>query len=322
MSTRVDASPLVRKVLQVPESQLRASSQFNALRNLDDVEPAEILASISSNASVAPQRALNLFSLLLTEKRTKWPPLDVVRCHVLLVKELPEDVKTGQSGEATRLVENTERLVHGYYRSMADFIPANANIALRSSTDDAISYSALHEFVETFQLPISASGPRKPVVTVALPNGPLLAATLLATTTYYTAAPINPATGAEQFYADVQQSRSRCILTTPSYYEKLKMHSQWRREEMDVFFVDLDQDKQIHVTDVADQAIEVTDAHRCEPNRPRDIGLILFTSGTSGTKKVVPLTVHSIVCGAALVVSSWALTRRDVCLNMMPLYHV
>lgn len=58
------------------------------------------------------------------------------------------------------------------------------------------------------------------------------------------------------------------------------------------------------------------------PNKADDIGLILFTSGTSGTKKVVSLTVHSIIAGIVFVIDSWGLTTSDVCLNMMPLYHV
>ena len=42
----------------------------------------------------------------------------------------------------------------------------------------------------------------------------------------------------------------------------------------------------------------------------------------SGTKKRVPITVHSIVSGVAFVIDSWGLTSSDRCLNMMPLNHV
>jgi long-subunit acyl-CoA synthetase (AMP-forming) len=58
------------------------------------------------------------------------------------------------------------------------------------------------------------------------------------------------------------------------------------------------------------------------PNEADDIGLILFTSGTSGAKKVVPLTIHSIITGVVFVMDSWGLGEADMCLNMMPLYHV
>lgn len=50
--------------------------------------------------------------------------------------------------------------------------------------------------------------------------------------------------------------------------------------------------------------------------------LILKTSGTSGTSKLVPHTLENLVAGALNVVASWGLTESDVCLNMMPLTHV
>lgn len=58
------------------------------------------------------------------------------------------------------------------------------------------------------------------------------------------------------------------------------------------------------------------------PSGVRDAILILATSGTSGTKKIVPYTLETIVIGAACVAASWALGPSDVNLNMMPLFHV
>ncbi|KAJ1458219.1 hypothetical protein M885DRAFT_586307 [Pelagophyceae sp. CCMP2097] len=53
-----------------------------------------------------------------------------------------------------------------------------------------------------------------------------------------------------------------------------------------------------------------------------DGALVLHTSGTSGTKKCVPYALDQLVVGAVCVVHSWGLTKRDRCLNMMPLFHV
>lgn len=50
--------------------------------------------------------------------------------------------------------------------------------------------------------------------------------------------------------------------------------------------------------------------------------LLLHTSGTSGNKKLVPYTMEMIVTGVACIVTSWGLTTEDVCLNMMPLFHI
>jgi len=61
---------------------------------------------------------------------------------------------------------------------------------------------------------------------------------------------------------------------------------------------------------------------RGEYNGPLDIALVLHTSGTSGKKKMVPYTLETLCVGAACIMDSWALTAQDVCLNMMPLFHV
>ena len=57
-------------------------------------------------------------------------------------------------------------------------------------------------------------------------------------------------------------------------------------------------------------------------NGPLDTALVLHTSGTSGNKKKVPYTLETLCVGAACIVDSWGLVSEDVCLNMMPLFHV
>lgn len=53
-----------------------------------------------------------------------------------------------------------------------------------------------------------------------------------------------------------------------------------------------------------------------------EIVLLLHTSGTSGNKKLVPYTLDMLIIGAGCIISSWNLTPADVCLNMMPLFHI
>ena len=55
---------------------------------------------------------------------------------------------------------------------------------------------------------------------------------------------------------------------------------------------------------------------------PAEACMVLHTSGTGGKKKIVPYTLDTVICGAAAIIQSWKLTKDDVNLNMMPLFHI
>lgn len=59
-----------------------------------------------------------------------------------------------------------------------------------------------------------------------------------------------------------------------------------------------------------------------EPNAAEDEVLVLFTSGTTGNKKLVPHQMGDMLTAAATIALSWNLTVEDVCANSMPLFHV
>ncbi|RCI12923.1 hypothetical protein L249_0584 [Ophiocordyceps polyrhachis-furcata BCC 54312] len=217
------------------------------------------------------------------------------------------------------------------YTSFLDFIGRSDKPALRGTSQDRsefITYRGLHALTNRLCLPTTTTT-GKPVVAIALPNGPLLAAVCVAVATWYTAAPINPSAGAEQFRADVVQAGARYILTTVEEQAKLRLDDPWvRSADIDVFFVEWDGRDGVDFVGLhLDQTPEGDEAGRRRRRKRRaneadDVGLVLFTSGTSGAKKVVPLTLRSIISGVLFVVESWGLGSEDVCLNMMPLYHV
>ncbi|KAI0008081.1 hypothetical protein F4779DRAFT_642220 [Xylariaceae sp. FL0662B] len=208
--------------------------------------------------------------------------------------------------------------IQSTYNSLSDFLQSTPKAALRySNCEDNITHQALYDFVRDFRIPISNHGSlKKPVLAIILPNGPLLAATVLAVANWYIAAPINPTAGAEQVTADVVLSGASAIISCCTESRKLRL-DEWG---LDVFVIAQSNDGRLQLdsTRAKSSTAEVTPiANKCD-----DFGIILFTSGTSGSKKVVPMTIHSIVSGVGFVIESWALRSSDVCLNMMPLYHV
>eukprot|EP00526_Cylindrotheca_closterium_P001393 CAMPEP_0113624862 /NCGR_PEP_ID=MMETSP0017_2-20120614/12831_1 /TAXON_ID=2856 /ORGANISM="Cylindrotheca closterium" /LENGTH=1800 /DNA_ID=CAMNT_0000534935 /DNA_START=213 /DNA_END=5615 /DNA_ORIENTATION=+ /assembly_acc=CAM_ASM_000147 len=58
------------------------------------------------------------------------------------------------------------------------------------------------------------------------------------------------------------------------------------------------------------------------PNEHNDEVLVLFTSGTTGSKKLVPHKLGDMLIAAACIAVSWNLSPQDVNCNLMPLFHV
>lgn len=263
---------------------------------------------------------LQLLSSSLQQNQTSWSTLDLIRCHSKLSRSLREADFFGGSDEVVDLVRDTAHQIKQTYASLAEFLPSKRDPALfTTDTTRHISHDYLRSFVDGFTLPIEVHGDRKAVVSIALPNGPLLATVCISVMTHYTAAPINPVAGAEQFQADVLQAGAKCILTTQEDYSRLELDGWAQDNGIEVLLVELTGDMRINITTTSGSSISAPPA---PPNKADDIALILFTSGTSGKKKVVPITTHAVVAGVAFVIESWALTPQDVCLNMMPLYHV
>lgn len=303
------------KLYTSPEPELKQS-----LNSVDSQTDKALLLTSIPPPPTPSHRPLQLLHTFLTGISGNWPVFDLISCHTRLLKYLPDDTTSRADPDVKALVESTSDLIKKSYSAFSDFLVDDSQPALRTTQPEKyISHRGLKNYVSNFRLPVGTES--TPTVAIALPNGPLLAATCIATTTYFTSAPINPAVGPEQFEADVKQSRASFILTTPEYYDKLELRTWTTDAKIDIVFVDWDEGDKIVLQSPDGRALSTTEGYR-RTNAPNDIGLVLFTSGTSGTKKTVPLTVHSIVSGIVFVAESWGLSKSDVCLNMMPLYHV
>jgi acyl-coenzyme A synthetase/AMP-(fatty) acid ligase len=65
-----------------------------------------------------------------------------------------------------------------------------------------------------------------------------------------------------------------------------------------------------------------TTASRFDMNQHDDEVLVLFTSGTTGSKKLVPHCLGDMLVASATIALSWNLTPRHINCNLMPLFHV
>ncbi len=58
------------------------------------------------------------------------------------------------------------------------------------------------------------------------------------------------------------------------------------------------------------------------PGEPDDVALLLHTSGTTARPKLVPLSQSNLSASARNIAKALALTPPDICLQIMPLFHI
>jgi len=238
---------------------------------------------------------------------------------------LPESIKAGHDGATATILEESLRQITVDLDIPSLFSNSEAPALVDPTTKRTISHQKLSSFIKHFSLPLHPRESRtKPVISLALPNGYLLGLACVAVASYYTAAPINIAGGAAQFRNDVNLAGPQCILVLHSDVEKLGLDQPWVLEaKIQVLIVALEPQMTFSVQPlIGARSNSRTPNSRPQPNLSKDFALILFTSGTSGAKKVVPTTVFGLLLGVTCVIDSWGLTPQDSCINMMPLNHV
>lgn len=334
----VQATSLSRRELDALEYFVSYACQRLDTQALTDNTTTDVLDKIPSleGPSIIPIACL---AFVLSKNKDAVLTLDLLRCYIRLWLQLPEDYRSGNNQNASVFLGWVMTLMKASFKGLpvvfSSTINKFSNDAKSHSKGDkpavtdpttkiTLSHTALAVFIRNFRLPVlpvSTSG-AKPVIILALPNGPLLGIALIAVMAYYTAAPINITGGREQFRNDFELTKSKLIITTSSEVDRLGLSEPWVTEAgCRVLVANQKRDLTFSVEPILD-VDSPPPSLAPVPNGLDDIAFILFTSGTSGTKKVVPSTMYTVLAGVACVIDSWGLMSADTCLNMMPLNHV
>jgi len=256
------------------------SSYFHDLQDNQHLQSSTTLRGLplTSSPSFAP---LDVLSTLIENAQGSWPVFELVLTHTRAWKHLPEDAKAGRATAHDALLRRSISQVKISYSSLLDLIPtfSDAPAIFDPETQQYLTHGRLHNFIKYFRLPIQLSVTEKPVVAVALPNGPLLGLAVLSIATYYTAAPVNPAVGIEQFKADVLLSKASVLLVTQDDVERLHLNDTWINDAgIQVFIADLSGEMTMTISDVSGKLLQPVQDHPA--SQADDIAIILFTSGT------------------------------------------
>ena len=233
-------------------------------------------------------------------------------------------------------------LVNEGFQSLLQLIPTAAprcGAFAVASTDEsraAATHAQLSALLERERL--SKFGIRKnDRCAVLLENGPELACAVLLCLARCTCVPINEQQTPAEIRSELQGTGCKALILRDGADEQLVSTLV---EGLDVRVLSLSPDKATaglfslrlceaweaksgHSQEMHAPVLCVQDAAPDKDyNGPLDTALVLHTSGTSGKKKMVPYSLQTLCVGAACIMDSWGLTAEDVCLNMMPLFHV
>lgn len=143
-------------------------------------------------------------------------------------------------------------------------------------------------------------------VAVIMPQGSTMAISVLALMSCATCIPINPELSSEEVNALLEGAEVKAVLT-------LKGFSYSARQSL------------MHDIKVVELAFEfpwqVDSESKCFIHTNK-IALILHTSGSTAAPKKVCLTHDQLLTSCSNLSQSLTLNKNDVCLNMMPLFHV
>lgn len=159
-------------------------------------------------------------------------------------------------------------------------------------------------------------------VALLLPDGPRLGVCLLAPLSHCSCAPMNPNSSIMELEVAFSRLGIKGVIISSSdsperldLFRKLKVVAITICEsaEFGVFTLESQSSGGFNETG--------TDASAGRQGPDNEV-LVLQTSGTSGSPKIVSYTFQNLVVGAACICSAWELTDKDMNLNMMPLFHV
>ncbi len=153
-------------------------------------------------------------------------------------------------------------------------------------------------------------------VGMVVPNGPEMAALFVTVACGATTAPLNPAYKEEEFDFYLSDLNAKALIVQ----QGMETPARKVAEARGIAIVEL-----IPGETAGDFTLSAsltgTPAHPGAAE-PQDVALVLHTSGTTSRPKIVPLRQINVTASATHIGEALQLSPDDVCLNIMPLFHI
>lgn len=189
------------------------------------------------------------------------------------------------------------------------------NIAITSINNPPLYYKDLKLLINNISRQLSGNEIlNKSRAAIVLPNGPHMATSFLAISSYMSAAPLNLNYKAEEFEFYLEDLKPKLVLVEPNSNNAVVGVA--KKLKIPVCEIKVKNDAPSGMFDLF---IKNNDYNL--PNED-DEALVLHTSGTTSRPKIVPLTNKNVFSSSKNISLSLELTEKDHCLNIMPLFHI
>ncbi len=202
---------------------------------------------------------------------------------------------------------------------------ANLTGLIRGAADDvalsvpaglSLTYARVRELVDEAAHQLAAAGVASGSrVAMAFPNSPEAIILFLAASAIATACPLNPAYTEAEFRFYLEDTGAAFLVVPPGDGAAARKALPPTAQLLEAT---LAADGRLQMTNGAHRDVTTNGAVA----RDDDIALVLHTSGTTSRPKRVPLRHRNVAASVANIVAHYQLTRTDVSLCIMPLFHV
>jgi acyl-CoA synthetase (AMP-forming)/AMP-acid ligase II len=184
-----------------------------------------------------------------------------------------------------------------------------------------LSYDGLRTLVRATVQELNALGiGRGDRVAMVLPNGPEAAAAFVCVASGASSAPLSPLLRAEEFQFNLSDLRAKALVVETG----IESVARGVAERLGVPILELHPDRQKGAGSFSLRALAPARGPAAAGGlaAAEDEALVLHTSGSTARPKIVPLLQRHVTSSARHIAAALQLTDKDVCLNIMPLFHI
>jgi oxalate---CoA ligase len=183
----------------------------------------------------------------------------------------------------------------------------------------SLTYQGLLEHIEATVAALNGLGiGRNDRVAIVLPNGPEMAVSFLAVSACATSAPLNQAYRTNEYDFYLKDLNAKALLIPKDVESPARVVA--KAQHIPIIELSFVFNKPAGTFKLEGDTI--SDSVNDGFAQVNDTALVLHTSGTTSRPKIVPLTQANLCISAGNIAESLALTGKDRCLNVMPLFHI